>query len=318
MGSKMRNQDRSDTKEIHEGRCIGCGSTKTSFFFKGPDRLQEKSADYSLYRCDKCDTKFLFPTPKNNLFPELYPDDYLPHKSQKSNHPDWLNQKGVMKQIRTVNRASLRKGRAIDVGFGSGIFLAALQRDGWVATGIEPKHQTSLKVKMEYGISTITGDIHYPPFPPSSFDLITFWDVLEHLAHPVLTIRNAYKLSKPLGTLIISVPNPASLEAKIFKKYWAGWDIPRHNWIFTLDVLKKILQENNWEVTKISYFRGRYWLLAQSIRFLLQERNFPKILIIISTWFIQSLAGRMLFFPIFIVLEKFRLSSIVVLTAKRL
>ena len=84
-----------------------------------------------------------------------------------------------------------------------------------------------------------------------SFDIITLWHVLEHLPNLEEHIETFKRLLKPNGTLIIAVPNYKSYDAKIYKTYWAAFDVPRHLWHFSKKSIKILMETFNMNVVKM-------------------------------------------------------------------
>jgi hypothetical protein len=77
-------------------------------------------------------------------------------------------------------------------------------------------------------------------FPTDNFDVITCTDVLEHLYEPREVLRNVCKWLKPGGIFYVFVPNIISWEARIFRSYWYGLDLPRHVHHFTAKSLEHL------------------------------------------------------------------------------
>ena len=72
------------------------------------------------------------------------------------------------------------------------------------------------------------GDIPKAPFTPESFDVITCFDVLEHVYEPRRVMEKVGEWLKPGGIFYILVPNIDSAEARVFGTYWHGLELPRH------------------------------------------------------------------------------------------
>ena len=72
------------------------------------------------------------------------------------------------------------------------------------------------------------GDILEAPFRRESFDVITCFDVLEHLYEPRQVMARVSEWLKPGGIFYVLVPNVDSAEARVFGSYWHGLELPRH------------------------------------------------------------------------------------------
>jgi len=119
-------------------------------------------------------------------------------------------------------------GVILDVGCGNGLYLARLCALGWSVHGLEPDAQAYAHVRGSLGLDVVCGTIENNPWPDNSFDVITFWHSLEHMARPVDALQAAYALLRPGGLLMMDVPNWDSLQRRIFGQYWFHLDLPRH------------------------------------------------------------------------------------------
>jgi hypothetical protein len=94
--------------------------------------------------------------------------------------------------------------------------------------------------------------------------------VLEHVPDPSAVILRVKELLSKDGFFIFSVPNPDSLDAKIFGKYWLGHDVPRHFHNFSANTLHHFLEKNGMRISRINYSSVpndwigsvQYWLNA--------------------------------------------------------
>lgn len=131
------------------------------------------------------------------------------------------------------------KSRLLDLGCGTGAFLAFMKKRGFQVYGIEsnPKARgICLKNNLEVW-DTEKG------LAPSSFDMISLWHVLEHLPEPEIYITAFKGFLKPQGLLFVAVPNFESHDSIHYKEDWAALDVPRHLWHFTPKGLIKMLNE---------------------------------------------------------------------------
>jgi SAM-dependent methyltransferase len=111
--------------------------------------------------------------------------------------------------------ASMRPGRALEVGFGAGVYLAALAENyrEVVATDLDQahlEHARPLLVKYP-NLRLATDDITVSDLPAASFDLILCSEVLEHIPDPARVIAGLRRLVAPGGILVLSTPQRHSL-----------------------------------------------------------------------------------------------------------
>jgi SAM-dependent methyltransferase len=121
-----------------------------------------------------------------------------------------------------------QSGALLDLGCSSGAFLQSLRGQGWDLFGIEMSAQSAKKAQAKSGASVFVGDILDARFPPAAFDVITCFDVFEHLYEPRKVMEKVAEWLKPGGIFYVLVPNIDAAEARVFKGYWHGLELPRH------------------------------------------------------------------------------------------
>jgi len=92
------------------------------------------------------------------------------------------------------------------------------------------------------GAKVFVGEILEASFPPESFDVITCFDVLEHLYEPRKIMARVAEWLKPGGIFYVLVPNVDSAEARVFGSYWHGLELPRHLFHYSPASLKFLVE----------------------------------------------------------------------------
>lgn len=108
--------------------------------------------------------------------------------------------------------AFVKGKRTLDVGCWTGEYTAAIARKtrGEVI-GVDILPSAIAKARKRHpGIRFEVRDVVRKPFPPNSFDCITFLEVIEHVENPAGFLRAFHKMLKPGGLLVISTPNAGS------------------------------------------------------------------------------------------------------------
>ena len=113
----------------------------------------------------------------------------------------------------------------------------------WELTGVELSPRASQKARDAYGVDVFTGDLLEANFQDNKYDLVTLWNVLEHVYDPSATLHEVWRILRSGGLMIIRIPNPESLAARVFGKYWAGLDLPRHLFLFRKNLLVKMAEK---------------------------------------------------------------------------
>jgi SAM-dependent methyltransferase len=130
-------------------------------------------------------------------------------------------------------------GRLLDVGSGSGAFLARMTALGWKAEGVEPDDD-AVAVSRDAGLKVTHGTVFDVP-SDRRFDAVTLSHVIEHLHDPAAVLARIHGLLEPGGTLWIATPNLESLGHRRFRRDWLHLDAPRHLVLFTTSSLHALL-----------------------------------------------------------------------------
>jgi 2-polyprenyl-3-methyl-5-hydroxy-6-metoxy-1,4-benzoquinol methylase len=221
--------------------CPICGSEKSKPYLSCKDYTVSRET-FSITQCGDCGFRFTNPRPKASDLGRYYmSEDYISHSNSSKGLVNKLY-KGVrnltLKRKLKIINARVTKGYLLDIGCGTGEFLSVCQKDNWECLGVEPSLQARKYAIDNYGLKVVEED-KLKELPPASFDVITLWHVLEHV--PLLNERmqEIKDLLKPKGIIIIAVPNCHSLDAEVYKEYWAAYDVPRHLYHFTAaDIVK--------------------------------------------------------------------------------
>jgi 2-polyprenyl-3-methyl-5-hydroxy-6-metoxy-1,4-benzoquinol methylase len=146
-----------------------------------------------------------------------------------------------------------RSGKILDVGAGLGFFVKFAEgAKGWSAYGVEisPGGHKFAKEKLKLE-NFFCGKLEDQPFEPRSFDIITMWDVIEHLKNPRPVLSKCRELLKDGGILFMHTPNGRVqlIKAKIKKTLFGEKDgmhfleAKDHLHIYREKTLSKVLKE---------------------------------------------------------------------------
>ncbi|NRQ34940.1 class I SAM-dependent methyltransferase [Nonomuraea sp. NN258] len=112
--------------------------------------------------------------------------------------------------LRRELRGMGRPGQALDIGAAGGGNTRVLVEAGWDATATDFSH-TAVDVARERGLKAVQADARALPFESSGFDLVTAFDVLEHVQEDHLVAEEIARVLRPGGRVLIAVPCDMSL-----------------------------------------------------------------------------------------------------------
>jgi SAM-dependent methyltransferase len=193
----------------------------------------KKGTDYS--ECRACGFQFCSPDVNRNLTNTIadFEAAYLwylgPHPSDA---PNFASLRRWMERFRP-----LRAARLLDVGAGSGKLVRAFRECGAAAEGLEPSR--ALFDHFLAGDAAFTCSMldSYRRLGAQRFDLVTAFDVIEHVAEPLPFLEDVAALLEPGGFFFASTPNAGSVTAKAFGKHWHFY-YPYHLSYFSPSTLK--------------------------------------------------------------------------------
>jgi SAM-dependent methyltransferase len=203
--------------------CPACGKDGARQCLRAPDRFHGRKEVYTLLRCANCSLVWLSNPPKPEAMHLHYTDAYdrlISASGQNSPHR-WRHRNAALAPHK-------QSGALLDLGCSSGAFLQSLPGKSWSLYGIEMSAESARKAQEKTGAKVFVGDILDAQFPPQSFDVVTCFDVLEHLYEPRKIVAKVANWLKPGGIFYVLVPNIDSAEGRVFRSYWHGLELPRH------------------------------------------------------------------------------------------
>ncbi len=209
-----------------------------------------------IVKCARCGLVCTFPRDDGKTLATAY---------ESLNDPEYLDERSARiinasRHLKFVQRFKNGQGRLLDVGCSVGFFLSVARKGGWGITGIEPSHWAAEIARTEYGIESVSeGFLEQKKFADASFDVVTLWDVLEHLANPALALAIIARLLKSDGVLYLNLPNIDSLSARMLGPRWVLF-LREHFWYFSPRTIRLFLEERGFLVLAVKPNRVTYSL----------------------------------------------------------
>lgn len=213
--------------------CAWCAST--------PDRPTRRLWGRTV--CERCGVASTDPWPSDESLAAAYGGPYRPTEGRFSGPGDALLALTRGTLARRLDRIA-PPGPILDVGAGSGGLVAAIARRGREAVGLE--REALGHAIRDTPLREVTGE----------WAAIVFWHSLEHLPEPGADLDHAIDLLAPGAVLTIAIPNPESLQARLFGDRWLALDLPRHLTQIPASALTARLRERGLVIERVSHWRG--------------------------------------------------------------
>lgn len=260
--------------------CDVCGGIKTKALFPVIDRsyartYTEKSLpsaveipDFRVVKCAACGHVYIDPVPEEAFLNAFYTryidrefdsDFYKDHfRTDYKNFEFGRKMESKCKKIKSVI-AGKDDLRLCDVGCGTGIFLHIAKMNGFSVQGVDVNRKLATFARENFSVDVFRGTLGEANFRQEFFDVVTMWDVLEHVPSPSKLLKEANRILKKGGLVAIETPNVDSLLHKLavffyyvsFKK-WAkpiGIYNVHHLHYFSPSTIEKCLFSNGFHIT---------------------------------------------------------------------
>ncbi len=231
--------------------CPVCGQGGAKEWLRAPDRFHGRQQNYILVRCAGCSLVWISDPPISAEMHLHYTDAYHKLISAAGEHSParWGFRKEAIAQ-------HMQSGALLDLGCSSGSFLEFMRSESWRLYGIEMSAESARTAEARSGARVFVGDILDATFSRESFDVITCFDVLEHLYEPRDVMARVSEWLKPGGIFYVLVPNVDSAEARVFGSYWHGLEMPRHVFHYSSASLKFLAESAGLEEVSLETRRN--------------------------------------------------------------
>jgi 2-polyprenyl-3-methyl-5-hydroxy-6-metoxy-1,4-benzoquinol methylase len=197
-----------------------------------------------IVRCNKCGLEYVNP----RLNPRIILKGYSEGKDEIFVSQVKGRELTFNKCLKMIEKYS-QVGRILDIGTAGASFLKVAKDRGWTVEGVEPNKWLCEWAAKNYGIKVRPGDIFNNKFPSNHFDVVTLWDVLEHVSDPSAVLKECSRILKKGGLLVVNYPDVDSAVARLMGKKWVFF-LRVHIFYFTPRTISMILKKNGFKSFK--------------------------------------------------------------------
>lgn len=250
-------------------QCPGCESSRFQIVYPARSSRREnkgeflryaitedKSSHHEIVRCLSCSLVYI----PRRLVPDLaaaYRDQAFDAEYVSEERGRRMAARRTLRKLSKLFCGDTSGKRLLEIGPGAGFFMDEARRAGWSVSGIEPGVVWEQFAREKLGLDTIRrgGNELMHEFPDGHFDVVSAWDVVEHMEDPFAFFRLAAEKLTPGGILALSTPRLDSAVGRLLGARWHAI-LPSHLTYFTYASLKNYLHRAGFTiVARRSYLR---------------------------------------------------------------
>ncbi len=244
--------------------CPLCGGDEPAVVLEPTERIDDPKRLYGaasgirgtqrIVRCGRCSMMYESPRlPEEAIVAGYASADDAGHDSQHH-----MRVKSFAWSLKRFSRHLPEPpARILDVGTAGGAFLEAARDFGYTPFGVEPSQYLAGAARAR-GFDVRAGTLADGLFAGESFDVVSMWDVIEHLCDPRDAVARVHDLLRPGGTFLLNFPDSGTWQARLAgKRFW--WLLSVHVSYFTRRTMRRLLEEAGFEVRVVS----RHWQVLE-------------------------------------------------------
>jgi SAM-dependent methyltransferase len=236
----------SDLQQFVRTTCFSCGTQRhRQLFFK---------FGYSIVKCEACGIVFCDYLPSQEELTEYYSEGYFRGCTDRRGYYDYeaderLLKASFLRKLQLVNKLTPQIGTLLDIGCAAGYFVELALSQGWNAYGLEISRFAASKARRR-GLRVVNG-VSPAVFQSGRFDVVTMWDVVEHLLDPTKSLQEVNRVLKPGGLLGLCTGRIDSLLAKLLGRRSRIFNPPQHLVFFSRESIQRVLGLAGFRVIKV-------------------------------------------------------------------
>ncbi|MCA9902366.1 MAG: class I SAM-dependent methyltransferase [Anaerolineae bacterium] len=216
-----------------------------------------------LVQCLDCKLVFVGRRPETNELYALYGETYF-HNDESGtvgySHylKDEMNiRKTFARRLRNLGKF-VQSGKLLDVGCAAGFFLDEARKLGWQVQGVDVSDYIVQYARSRFGYDVRQGSLLAQDFPQGAYDLVTLWDVIEHVPDPKAYIQHVADLLRSGGIVALATPDINSIPARLTGQRWVGYKLSEeHVYYFSQRTLSQMLEDAGFEIVRVRHV-GKY------------------------------------------------------------
>ncbi len=200
---------------------------------------------------------FVHPVPSREELNRIYSESYFsrgrkytPPAGDRSTDPQLLNDQ---RKLTLVQNHTTGK-KLLDVGSAMGGFMRVAADAGFTVEGVEVSQFGAEYTRRELGLPVHCSSLREAALPSSTYDVVTMWDVIEHLPDPLENLAEVARILRPGGVCFVTTGDVSSRYARMLGRRWHLLTPPQHLLYFSPPALERALGRYDLKVVDTLWF----------------------------------------------------------------
>lgn len=227
-------------KKFEPIACPICQNQKMTHLFTMEEEKFQK--------CVHCSFIMINPQPIVEVIDETYDENYAQRYIRKAKS----KYKRAKRRLKYLKKRNKSAKRFVDIGSSAGFVVQAANDLKLDAYGVEIEKTGPKYAKEVLGLKNIYNmKLHDCKFEDNFFDIVTFYEVLEHIPNLDNFLQEVHRISTDNAILQLSVPNAGHWSIQKDMQLWDAIKPSEHLWYFDRTTIQRVLENNNFKVLKI-------------------------------------------------------------------
>ena len=202
-------------------------------------------------RCQACTLVYTSPAKSEEGLEEIANEWAVRHHAN-ADKTTWEGNEALQEILYGARLVGIEKyrsnGRILDVGCSTGDFLSYAKSKGWEVYGSELAELTATIARQKLDCEVRHGMFENSGFEANYFDVVTMWDVVEHVLEPQRLVAEALRILRPGGVLVFFTPNYNSLTRRLIFDRWSAIIPERHLCVFDQTTITRLIEQSGGKV----------------------------------------------------------------------
>lgn len=212
---------------------------------------------YTVLRCPHCGLRFCADQLDMRDLAPLYDEPYF--TGGGPGYEDYVGQERTHRRqarryLGYLHSLGIAPGRLLDVGCAAGFFLDEARRAGWTVQGCDVSPYATELARDRLHLDVQCAGFLEADLPNGAFDVVTAFNVFEHLPDPRAAVDRLARLVRPGGYVVLETWNADSLVARLFGAAWHQYSLPYVPFYYTPDALARLFRVERWRFARLGWW----------------------------------------------------------------